>query len=136
MKAEFKVRMQKGIAILDAKGEIDDYSSSVLKTYLYNLIGEGHFRIALNFKDVDFIDTTCLGVLCSALSKVGGGKGEIELFGLKPHVRKLFDVTRLCQIFKICDTEVEALSDLSGGVNTASSLPPKSTINKDPSADN
>jgi anti-anti-sigma factor len=120
MKAEFRLRVQKGIAILDAKGEIDDYGASVLKTQLNNLIDEGHFRIALNFKDVDFIDTTCLGVLCSALSRVGGKKGEIELFGLKPNVRKLFDVTRLCQIFKIYDTEAEALSALSGGAKNVS----------------
>ena len=114
MKAEFNLRAQGDISILDMKGEIDDYSSSALKTQFNNLIKEGPLKIALNFKDVDFMDTTCLGVLCSTLGKIEQKKGQIKLFNLKPNIRKVFDITRLSQIFKIYDTEDEALGDFSG----------------------
>ena len=50
---------------------------------------------------MDFIDSTGLGVFVGALKRAREGGGGIELRGLKPSARKVFEITGLSSAFTI-----------------------------------
>lgn len=59
-----------GIDILDVGGEIDVYSAPNLREALINLVGDGKYKIVVNMENVDFLDSTGLGVLVGGLKRV------------------------------------------------------------------
>lgn len=61
--------------------------------------GATHFL--LDFQKCRFIDSTGLGVIVSLYKKCAENGGGIKLKSLNPNVRKVFDLTRLTNIFEI-----------------------------------
>lgn len=66
-------------------------------------------RVLLNLSLVDFIDSSGLGAIVSAMKQLGAGR-RLELAGLTPKVEKVFRLTRMDSIFRIHDTPDAALA--------------------------
>lgn len=97
-------------SILHVKGEVDVYSSPKLKESLLGLIEEqGRIRIVVDLANVEFMDSSGLGVLVGGLRRVKEGGGEIALVCSKPVLRVL-SITGLDKIFKVSSSVEEAAS--------------------------
>jgi anti-sigma B factor antagonist len=68
---------------------------------VYNLINNGEKYFKLDFSRCEFVDSTGLGVLVSIHKKCGELNGELELCSINNKVMKLFNLTRLDQVFNI-----------------------------------
>lgn len=90
-----------------------------LKNALIDQIFHGRYLLALDMSHVDFMDSSGLAALLSALKSLGP-QGHLALFGVSSKVRKLFAITRMDHgVFRIADTEDEAVDSLqsaSGGL--------------------
>ena len=51
--------------------------------------------------NLDYIDSTGLGVLIGALKVLKANQKKISLHGLKPSVYKVFTITSLTQLFEV-----------------------------------
>jgi anti-sigma B factor antagonist len=69
-------------------------------------------RVLLDLSGVEFVDSTGLGVLVSLLKKMGPD-GRIAVFGAGSSVQRLFQVTRLDSLFRLCASRGEAESALA-----------------------
>jgi anti-sigma B factor antagonist len=69
-------------------------------------------RVLLDLSAVEFVDSTGLGVLVSLLKKMGSD-GRIAVFGAGPSVQRLFQITRLDSLFRLCASREEAESALA-----------------------
>lgn len=69
-------------------------------------------RVLLDLSSVEFVDSTGLGVLVSLLKKMGAD-GRIVVVGAAPAVKRLFQITRLDSLFRLCPTRAEAENVLS-----------------------
>ncbi len=98
------------VVVFRIKGDIDAYSSPNLKDKVAKEIGKGTKKIVLNLTNVDYIDSAGLGVLVALLKRVKKEQGILRISGLKPNILKIFQLTRLNQIFDIYNTEEEAAS--------------------------
>jgi anti-sigma B factor antagonist len=70
----------------------------------------------MDLKNVDFIDSSGLSVLVSALKTMRLKNGYLALLNLSSEVKTLVELTRLHQIFDIFEEEelaIERLEDLS-----------------------
>src|SRR5258708_36063375 len=56
-------RVDDGVAIVDADGEIDVFTCGPLRDRLLALVDEGHSGLVVNLGRVSFIDSAGLGVL-------------------------------------------------------------------------
>lgn len=96
---------------------VEASNAQILKNRLIDCISQGKNRIALDLGHVDFMDSSGLAALLSALKSLGEN-GKMALFGLSDKVRKLFSITRLDNgVFIITATEeeaVQALQNISG----------------------
>jgi anti-sigma B factor antagonist len=65
--------------------------------------------VVLDVDSLDFVDSSGLGALLSALRQAAAGGGDIRLCRVKPSVQALFDVVRLDQVLEIYPSRREAV---------------------------
>lgn len=82
------------------------------KSEILDLISKEGNRVVLNLSEVDFIDSSGLGVIISLLKTVVNNKGSFALCGIKAPILNLFSVTRLDRVFQVYETEEEAIESL------------------------
>ena len=83
------------------EGELDVSTSDKLKEYLHNLADEEMLDMKINLENLDYIDSTGLGVMIGVLKKLKVGNKEIYIVNPKNNVRKIFNITGLDKIFKV-----------------------------------
>jgi anti-sigma B factor antagonist len=81
-------------------GEIDIMSSEELKKEIKDLIDEKK-DIIINGEEIEYMDSTGLGVLISLLKKTRENDNKIVIKNLKPNIYKLFNITGLTKVFEI-----------------------------------
>lgn len=111
MKIEFE-RHDRTTVVRVLEKRIDVANSSELKSSLNEMIEQGNFVLGVDLARVDFIDSSGLGTLVSALKKIGS-KGTLSLWGLTPQVKTLFQLTQLYEVFEIFEKESDAIEALN-----------------------
>ena len=86
---------------LAIRGEVDVSTSAALREELYTLIDNGATRVVIDCGQMDFIDSSGLGVLVGALKRVREKDGELVLRALNPSPKKVFEITGLTKLFVI-----------------------------------
>ena len=64
--------------------------------------------MVIDLDGVDFLDSTGLGVLVGGLKRVRSYDGDLTLVCTSPRILKVFELTRLTQVFKISASVDEA----------------------------
>ena len=82
-------------------GEIDIYNADELKSAINRLIGEKEKSIVFNCDELNYIDSTGLGVLAAAANRIKDYDGKVRIINLKPHIGKVFYLTGLTRIMDI-----------------------------------
>ncbi|MGD9169743.1 MAG: STAS domain-containing protein [Candidatus Thiodiazotropha sp.] len=80
---------------------------------ILDLIEQGRNRLIFDLNQVDFIDSSGLSVLVSALKAANKDAGEVLLLSPSDGVRSLIELTRLHQIFEIYEDRNAAIQRLS-----------------------
>lgn len=94
---------------------IDSASAAAFKGAMVDLINAGNLVIVLDLAEVDFIDSTGLGMLVSILKSLGR-EGRLLVCRPSPNVDSLFGITRMNKLFDIFPSVEEAL-DRAGGAS-------------------
>ena len=66
-------------------------------------------NVVVDLNEVDFIDSSGLGVILSCYRHLQTAKGDLKLCRMKESVRSLFELVRMHRIFEIYDTSEEAI---------------------------
>ena len=87
--------------VVNLHGEVDLASAPQFRRGIYDLIDQGNHRIAVDLADVEFMDSTGLGVLIGSLKRLREADGSMVLAGIRPSVARVFEITGLDRIFTI-----------------------------------
>ena len=98
--------------IVSLGGEIDLYTAPRLERALQELTASGARRIVIDLGGAAFIDSTVLGVLLNALTRLDAGGGELVLVSDDRRILKLLEITGLERVFRIESTLTEAIESL------------------------
>lgn len=82
-------------------GELDVSTSDKLKEYLHKLADQEMLDMKINLENLEYIDSTGLGVMIGVLKKLKVGNKEIYIINPRSNVRKIFNITGLDKIFKL-----------------------------------
>lgn len=107
---DISIKEMNGVCILSLKGRLDLASGTGLKEEIKNLMDKEKCMIHLNLAEVDFINSSGLGVLVSLMKEIRLHKGRLTLSNLASYVQEIFEITQLSHIFDIFITEDEALN--------------------------
>ncbi|NIM04289.1 MAG: anti-sigma factor antagonist [Armatimonadetes bacterium] len=105
-------RLETATGVVELIGEVDVYSAAQAKQKIHELLDGGVKHLLIDLSDTEYLDSTAMGVLVGVLKRVGESGGWVRLVGMKPRIRRLFEITRLDEILPIFETEKEALSDI------------------------
>jgi len=76
------------------------------------IIESGAPALVLDFSQVDFIDSSCLGSLVSLL-KAANGRSALVLCSLNSNIKNMFSLTRMDRVFTLCNSREDAFATLS-----------------------
>ena len=87
--------------VVELSGEIDIDTVNELRERLYEIVEKYPIDIKLDCANLNYIDSTGLGVLVGVLKKVKNNEKNVYLTNLKNTVKKLFLITNLNKVFII-----------------------------------
>lgn len=99
MKQEFQVI--NGQVIVNLSGSLYVEEAAALREKLLEYTQSGHRYFIVDMKDVDYIDSSGLGVLVAIQKRTLQNGGNVIIKGLQGTVRELFEMTRLTKVFDI-----------------------------------
>ncbi len=110
-KVSVDVRMVDSKAgILDIRGEINAFAEGALMAAYMDATARGAQAIILNFKDLEFMNSSGIGLLVTMLIRAQRQKQSLLAYGLGEHYRQIFELTRLNDAIAIYPDEGSALA--------------------------
>jgi len=105
---EHSIQQTGEVTVLNLGGEIDVAAAPQLRNVFQGLIDEGKVNIVVNLKDVEFIDSSGLGIFVVAFKSAKAKGGNIKFSAAKPEVVKVIELTRLDKHFELFQTTEQA----------------------------
>ncbi|MCB9451672.1 MAG: STAS domain-containing protein [Anaerolineaceae bacterium] len=105
---DINVSNEQQITLVEVRGRIDSMNAHQLGEGLSGEIDNGHIQLVLDLSQVDYMSSAGLREIVSALKKVQG-QGDVRLAQPSPRVREVLEMAGLDTIFRIFDTQAEAV---------------------------
>jgi anti-sigma B factor antagonist len=96
--------------VVSVGGEIDVYTAPKLREQLVDLVNAGQYHLVVDMEDVEFLDSTGLGVLVGGLKRVRAHEGSLRLVCTQERILKIFRITGLTKVFPIHDSVADAVA--------------------------
>lgn len=100
-----------GAIVVRLRGEFDAAASDAVKSDFEALLGDDHPCMVLDLSDVNFIDSTGMGLIIYAFKRLQSGGKDFRVCGAKGQPLELFKllrVDRVIQIFPDLDQAIPA----------------------------
>ena len=94
--------------VVEVEGDVDLGTSKLLRHTLFEALPRVA-KLALNLEAIRYIDSSGIATLLEVLKDSQRLNKEFVLFGLSPAVEDVFRLTHVIRIFKVFQTEQEAL---------------------------
>lgn len=100
---------QEHIVVIDISGEVTGAAETPLMT-AYEHASKNNVRtIILNFSDLEYMNSSGIGLLVTLLIRVNRQKQRMFSYGLSDHYQQIFQLTRLNEAIGIYPDEPTAL---------------------------
>jgi len=110
MDLKLEVAKEKNYTLITVHGEIDLYNAKELKERVSVAeVSASSPNLILDIKDVDYIDSTGLGILIGIKRRATERNGKLALVLHSDRINKLFEITGLNKIFTITKSVEEAI---------------------------
>ena len=96
-----EVRRSDDHALIMLAGELDASTAGALYVQLAELAALGVRHVSLNLAELTFMDSTGLSVVVTEHKRVESMGGELIIFSPCDRVRRVFEVTGLCDLLNI-----------------------------------
>ncbi|MBW4609409.1 MAG: STAS domain-containing protein [Hassallia sp. WJT32-NPBG1] len=92
--------MNPTVKILELSGILDGIRGNLLRREISDMIANGVEIVLIDFKDVNFVDSSGLGALVSSMQMMRNVNGKLFVCSISDQVRMLFDLTKMNRIFQ------------------------------------
>ncbi|MBM7599910.1 anti-sigma B factor antagonist [Virgibacillus halotolerans] len=101
MNLNIDILEETGKSIVSLSGEIDAYTAPQLKEALIPLTVEKERTVEVDLEDVNYMDSTGLGIFISALKSTKEHESHLKLINIQDRVFRLFKITGLDEIIDV-----------------------------------
>jgi anti-sigma B factor antagonist len=103
-------REKSGVVILDLQGKLmGGPDAEAFKGTIRKLLDAGCRKIVVNLHDIDWINSTGMGILISGYTTMRRSGGDLRLLNVSDKIQSILYVTKLNMIFKCYGDENEAV---------------------------
>jgi anti-sigma B factor antagonist len=100
-------------SIIDIQGEVSAFAEQVLMQAYTEASSPTTRTIILNFENLEYMNSSGIGLLITLLIRVNRQKQHLLSYGLNEHYRHIFALTRISDAFHIYESEEKALAAVS-----------------------
>ncbi|MFD2923202.1 STAS domain-containing protein [Halobacillus naozhouensis] len=104
MNLTIDITNQDRVTYVSLVGEVDAFTAPKLKGSLLPETEEEGQTVEVNLQDVNYMDSTGLGVFISALKSTKEHNSDLRLVQMQERVYRLFKITGLTEIMNIDNT--------------------------------
>lgn len=97
------------IAVIDILGEVTGAAETPLMTAYEEASKSGARTLVLNFSNLEYMNSSGIGLLVTLLIRVNRQKQRMFSYGLSDHYLQIFQLTRLNEAISIYPDEANAL---------------------------
>jgi anti-anti-sigma factor len=108
------VRRRDGVAVIDLAGDVNRSAEAALEAAWAQAVAEGPEAVVLNFSGAGYINSTGIALIVGVLAKARATGVQVRAFGLTPHYREIFEITRLADFLAINPDEDSAVRGAEG----------------------
>lgn len=101
------------IKVIKVVGELDALVAPKLKERITKLIEMENYKFIIDFQELVHINSLAMGILRGKLRSVKEMGGDIKLVNLNEHIKTIFEMIGLDEIFDIYDSEEEAVESFN-----------------------
>ncbi|ADC49895.1 MULTISPECIES: STAS domain-containing protein [Alkalihalophilus] len=101
MNLDIRHEQSEGAELVYVTGEIDAYTAPKLRSTLTPLAEQGSNKIIVDLTNVQYIDSTGLGIFVGILKLTDSKDSSLVLTGLSERVHRLFTITGLDEVIQI-----------------------------------
>lgn len=101
---------EKSQLVMYISGEVDIYTAPDLKKELLGLTLQQGNTVIVDLSNVNYMDSTGIGVFISALKSTKENDSQLKLVNLQSQVMRLFEITGLNEIIDI-QPEIRGVSE-------------------------
>jgi anti-anti-sigma factor len=103
------VRRRDGVAVIDLVGDVNGRAEGALDAAWAEATAVDTEAVVLNFEDAGYINSTGIALIVGLLAKARARSLPIRAYGLTPHYREIFEITRLADFLAINPDEDSAV---------------------------
>jgi anti-sigma B factor antagonist len=105
-------KVNEAVSVVDIHGEVTGFGETALMD-AYLQASNGKTRaIVLNFTDLEYMNSSGIGLLVTLLIRAQRQKHTLLAVGLTDHYRQIFELTRLNEAIGIFNSEAEAVESV------------------------
>ena len=104
------IRRIGNISLIDLKGEVTGFAENLLMDAYAEASANGSKAIILNFSELEYLNSSGIGLLVTMLIRTQRQKQKLLACGLSDHYVEIFKLTRLDEAIGIYSTEAESLA--------------------------
>ena len=108
------VRRRDGVAVIDLSGDVNARLESALDAAWAEALADGPGAVVLNFAEAGYINSTGIALIVGLLARGRAAGVEMRAYGLTPHYREIFEITRLADFLAITNDEDSAVRGAEG----------------------
>jgi anti-sigma B factor antagonist len=97
-------------AVLQVTGEVDVYTTPALRERIRELAASGAVHLIADLSQVDFLDSTGLGVLVGGLKRLREDGGSLALVIKTPRILRIFQITGLTKALAVWPSAADAIA--------------------------
>jgi anti-sigma B factor antagonist len=113
-KVEMTTQMVNGrTGIIHIKAEVNAFAENALMDAYTQATSQGARSIVLDFSDLEYMNSSGIGLLVTLLIRANRQKQRLVACGLTDHYQQIFELTRLNEAITIYPSETDALSALN-----------------------
>jgi anti-anti-sigma factor len=103
------VRTRAEVAVIDLAGDIDAHAEASLEAAWGEAMSSSPAAVTLNFHHAGYINSTGIALIVGMLAKARARGIPLSAYGLTPHYREIFEITRLADFMAIEADEESAV---------------------------
>lgn len=102
-------KINERVSVIDVTGEVTASAESALMGAYGQASEEGAQAILFNFGEMTYMNSSGIGLLVTILIRAQRQGQKLFAYALKPHFRKVFELTRLSEAISIYEDEGAAI---------------------------
>ena len=111
-----KEKITDNVAVLNLKGDLVSEEDTIkLKEKIHSLASDKMKNVVVDMSGLDYVNSSGLGTLISALTTMRNAGGDLRLARLGERVENLFVITKLVKVFDTYETVERAVASYNSG---------------------